>query len=115
MGLLEDLLEIDEALARGTGDDYRARLTDDAAVVLPQMGVLGREACAAAVEASPGPGWGAIAIEDARLVELGDDAAAVAYRFAGERGGNRYVAWMSSVYVRRDGDWKLALHQQTPD
>ena len=25
-----------------------------------------------------------------------------------------YEALMSSVYVRRDGEWKLALHQQTP-
>jgi hypothetical protein len=112
--MLEELLEIDESLARGSGDDYRARLTDDAVVLIPGMGLLDREACAAAVDATPGPGWGAIEITDARLVALGEDSAAIAYRFSGERGDSRYEALMSSVYVRRDGEWKLALHQQTP-
>ena len=113
-GVLEELLQIDEALARGTGDDYRARLTDDAVVLLPGMGMLDREACAAAVDSDPGPGWGRIAMTGARLVALGPDSAAIAYRFDGERSGSRYVAVMASVYVRREGRWMLALHQQTP-
>lgn len=113
--MLDELLKIDESLARGTGDDYRARLTDDAVVLLPGLGALDREACAAAVDQSAGmPPWGEIAMTDARLIPLGDDAAAIAYRFDSDRGGTRYVALMSSVYVRRDGEWKLALHQQTP-
>ena len=112
--MLDELLRIDESLARGSGDDYRARLADDAVVLLPGMGLLDREACAAAVDSDPGPGWGAIDISDTRLVELGPDSAAIAYRFSGERGASRYVALMTSVYVRRAGEWKLALHQQTP-
>ena len=112
--MLEELLQIDEALARGTGDDYRAGLTDDAVVLLPGMGALDRETCAVAVDSDPGPGWGQIEMSDARLVTLGPDSAAIAYRFSGERGGSRYVALMASVYVRREGRWLLALHQQTP-
>ena len=53
--VLEELLQIDEALARGTGDDYRAGLTDDAVVLLPGMGLLDRETCAVAVNSDPGP------------------------------------------------------------
>jgi hypothetical protein len=113
--MLDELLRIDESLARGTGDDYRARLTDDAVVLLPGMGALDREACAQAVDqAVGGPGWGEIEMADPRLIELGPDAAAIAYRFSSERAGRPYVALMSSVYVRRGGGWKLALHQQTP-
>ena len=114
MPILQELLEIDESLARGTGDDYRERLTEDAVVVLPGIGLLDRESCAAAVDEAGAPGWGEIEISDARLVSLTDDAAAIAYRFEGERGSSRYVALMSSAYVRLDGAWKLALHQQTP-
>jgi hypothetical protein len=112
--MLAELLQIDEALARGSGDDYRARLTEDAVVLLPGIGILDREACAAAVDQAGAPGWGEIEVSDARLVTLGEDSAAIAYRFDGERAGSRYVALMSSVYVRRDGEWKLAAHQQTP-
>lgn len=112
--LLDALLRVDEALAQGTGDDYRRALTDDAVVALPGMGLLDREGCAAALDASDATGWDRIEMHDPRLVALGDDAAAVAYRFDGTRGDFRYAALMTSAYVRRDGEWKLAVHQQTP-
>jgi hypothetical protein len=86
----------------------------DAVVLLPGIGLLDREACAAAVDQAGLPAWGEIQFSDARLVSLTGDAAAIAYRFDGERGSSRYVALMASAYVRRDGAWKLALHQQTP-
>jgi hypothetical protein len=28
--------------------------------------------------------------------------------------GKRYAALVSSAYVKRNGSWKLAFHQQTP-
>ncbi|HEY8467467.1 MAG TPA: nuclear transport factor 2 family protein [Solirubrobacterales bacterium] len=112
--LLDALLRVDEALAQGTGDLYRRLLTEDAVVALPGMGLLDREACAAALDASDATGWDSIAMHDARLVALGRDAAAVTYRFEGRRGDFRYAALMTSAYVRREGEWSLAVHQQTP-
>ena len=55
-------------------------------------------------------------ITDERLVEMGSDAAAFVYRGRAFRasGGPPIDARMSSVYVRRDGRWRLALYQQTP-
>jgi hypothetical protein len=49
-------------------------------------------------------------------LELGRDAAVLTYRVAArwEREAARYTSLASSVYVQRDGEWKLALHQQTP-
>jgi hypothetical protein len=39
----------------------------------------------------------------------------VTYRASATRAGEPpYRALMSSVYVRVDGRWRLALHQQTP-
>lgn len=44
-----------------------------------------------------------------------DDVALITYKAVGERPGQaRYEAAMSSVYVRRNGEWKLLLHQQSP-
>ena len=46
---------------------------------------------------------------------IADDAALLSYRFRGRRGDDfTYTALMGSVYVRRDGAWRMAFHQQTP-
>jgi hypothetical protein len=108
--LRDQLLAIERELAGGTGDAYRARLTDDAVVVVPGAAIT-REQCAFAIDATPG--WEEFAIQDERVVELGPDAAFLTYRWTSRRGEETYTALMSSVYVRRDGEWKLALHQQT--
>ena len=54
--------------------------------------------------------------ELSEILVVGDAKAAVmAYRAAARRGGDDpYVATMVSVYVRRDGRWRLLLHQQSP-
>lgn len=38
----------------------------------------------------------------------------VVYRATAVRSGAEYEALFNSTYVRVDGAWKLALHQQTP-
>lgn len=108
----DELLRIEHELGTGDGDAYRRHLADDAVIVVPGM-VLDRDACIAAMDQSPG--WDETDIADARVVELGPDAAALTYRWRSRRGDATYEAAMSSVYVRREGRWQLALHQQTPD
>ena len=109
--MIDELLEMEVALARGDGATYRAHLLEDALVIVPGM-VLDREACAAAIDASPG--WDEVVLSDTRLLAAADGVAALVYRFDGDRGDMHYAALMASTYVRRDGAWKLALHQQTP-
>ncbi len=106
------LLAIEHELAAGPGDPYRRHLADDAVVVVPGA-VLDREACAAAIDASAG--WEEHEIADARTIELGSDSAVLSYRWRSRRGETTYAAVMSSVYARRDGVWRLVLHQQTPE
>jgi hypothetical protein len=112
MDLHDELLQIEHELGAGSGDAYRRHLADEAIVVVPGM-VLDREACASAMDASPG--WDEYAISDARTVELTPDSALLTYRWRSRRGDSPYAAVMSSVYTRRDGAWRLVLHQQTPD
>ena len=47
---------------------------------------------------------------------LGEDSSSVVYTGTGHRGDDEspFVGVMTSVYVRRDGGWKLAVYQQTP-
>lgn len=91
---------------------YRECMTDDGIMVFPGM-VLSKDACIAAIEhAAP---WSWFRIEEPRTMRLTEDSAIVIYRASAQRDGQpRYTALMSSVYVRRDGAWKLAFHQQTP-
>ncbi len=108
----EELLEIEHELAAGGGDEYRARLVDDAVVIIPGQ-ALDRDQTAAAMDASPG--WDEFRITDARVLELAPGAATLTYRFDGRRGeGEAYSALMSSTYSLTGAGWKLVLHQQTP-
>ena len=53
-------------------------------------------------------------VSDERVLPLGDDCAVVAYRVTVKRQGSEHTALFNSTYVREDGEWRLALHQQTP-
>lgn len=108
----DELLRIEHELGTGGGDAYRRHLVDDAVVVVPGA-VLDREACAEAMDASPG--WDEHAIDDARVLHPTADTAVLTYRWRSRRGESTYAAVMSSVYVRRDGAWRLVLYQQTPE
>ena len=72
-----------------------------------------KDQCASAIDATPG--WDEFDITDERVVELTPDSALLTYRWSSRRGDETYDALMSSVYVKQpSGEWKLALHQQTP-
>ncbi len=112
MALEHDLYEIEHALGDGDGDTYRRHLTEDAVVVVAGR-VMGKGGTVEAMDA--GPGWDALSFDDERFVRLSDDAALLTYRFSGRRGEDfTYTALMGSVYVARDGEWRMAFHQQTP-
>ena len=109
--ITEQLLAFEHALATGRGDAYRARLAEDALVVVPGF-VLDRDATIEAMDASPG--WDDVDLSGATTRSVGADGAVLTYTFTGRRGDDEYRAVLSSAYARRDGDWKLVLHQQTP-
>lgn len=49
------------------------------------------------------------------VLQPADDIAILTYRARADRGEDeRYRALVSSGYVRRGGEWKMAFHQQTP-
>jgi uncharacterized protein (TIGR02246 family) len=80
--------------------------------VFPGM-VLDREQTLRAIAAAPP--WSTYELADVRVVEATPDSAIVIYRAGAQRAGEeRYEANMTSVYARRDGRWRLVLHQQTP-
>jgi ketosteroid isomerase-like protein len=110
----EHLLALERAFWHAAGDAsaYADALADDAVHVLPGLGIVDRDTALRGV-AGADP-WDDFAIEAPLVVELGRDAAALVYTATARRGDDRYRAAVTSVYLRADNRWQLALHQQTP-
>jgi hypothetical protein len=114
----EELLELErrgwEALSGPDGAAfYDDLLCDDALMVFP-MGIFDRATSLSAIRAAEP--WQAFQLADVRIGHPAPDVGLVAYRATATRGGGSdYEAWMTSVYVRdSEGNWRLALHQQSP-
>jgi hypothetical protein len=113
----DELIELERegwrALSSGAGRAYyRKRLTDNALVAF-SFGVLTREATIEAIESAPP--WSSFEMKDPRVVALNQDSGVVVYAVVAQREGETpYSAVISSTFVREDGAWRLAFHQQTP-
>jgi hypothetical protein len=86
----------------------------DETVVMLLPGGLRLADRGAILDSMGGAPWASFELEDPQVVMLGDDGAVVVYGVVAVRDGTEYAALVSSAYVRRDGAWRLALHQQTP-
>lgn len=103
-----------DALTRHEGGSFYGELmTADALMILVNGMVLDRETIAATLNESPA--WNTFTLEDARLVPMGKDSAALVYRATASRDGQDepFVALMSSHYTRAGGRPALTLYQQT--
>jgi len=115
---LDELLSIEHAgwrsLCESCGGTFYGRLmTDDAVFILVNGAAMTRDDVAGSLDGAPG--WESYEITDARLIPMGEDTAAVVYRAESVRADlpEAFVALMSSVYRRVDGETRLALYQQT--
>ena len=83
-------------------------------MVLADGTVLSRPDVVAALEKAPS--WASYEMDDIRVVPIGTDSTALCYLGTGHRDGDApsIVGIMTSVYVRRDDQWKLVVYQQTP-
>jgi uncharacterized protein (TIGR02246 family) len=96
----------------GAASFYGPLLIDDALMVVPGF-VVDKATFVQMVDSEAS--WTSFTVDEPRLTSLTPDAAVLVYRATGKRTGQPdYIALMSSVYVKRDGRWMLAHHQQTP-
>jgi hypothetical protein len=115
----DELVELEErgwrALAtEGAGGPFYAEVLDREVLMLLPGGLVIADRDAA-LGAMSGPPWSEYRIEAPVARLLTPDAGFVAYGVRARRGdAPEYSALVSSAYVRRDGSWRLAFHQQTP-
>lgn len=114
--LLELEFELWETMKADTGREafFRERLIDDAMLtVLAPLEMMTRETCIS--EAAKAPAVIDFHLAEPRVISLTEDSAIVVYRMAHRRvGGEELAGGVASVYVRREGVWRLAYHQVTP-
>jgi len=114
--LLAELLEMEHRFWQSSTDPavYREHMADDGVMVFPYgVGVMDKDMVVYAIGANAEE-WAAYDLLEPRAMPLGDDAALIVYKAVAERPDDEpFKAWVSSTYVRRDGRWMLACHQQT--
>jgi hypothetical protein len=115
MDLEHKLRSLEERFWRAGGDpvDYAKGISREVLHVLPGLGIADRAAVLEGVRATAA--WSSFTIDDAHVLDLADDAAALVCTTRARRGAKRaYAAAITSVYRRERGSWRLVLHQQTP-
>src|SRR5262245_51730660 len=115
-----DLAAIEESGWRALSADsdtaaafYDAVLAAQPLMVLP--GGLGLDDRDAIIDAMRGQPWERFTLDDVQTRPLGPETALLTYRASATRAEQGpYDALMTSIYVLKEGEWKLAFHQQTP-
>lgn len=117
--VLDDLLDVEhrgwQSLCESSGADfYGTLMLDDGVMILAHGYVFDRQQVIDSL--NDAPAWSHYEITEPHLIELTDECAVLAYRGTAWRHGEdpEFRALMSSVYVRREGTWRLASYQQTP-
>lgn len=113
MTLQNDLLRKEKSLWSGGVPEYRQALDGDCLIAFTEMtGVRGRDEIAEM--AGMDPRWRDVDIDVEGMLQPTDDVTILTYHVTALRGDQPYEARVSSGYVRRDGDWRMMFHQQTP-
>jgi hypothetical protein len=121
MNKKEDLIQLEEQGWQALSLDrdeavkfYDYVLTIDAIMVFPGgLLIRGKSAILDSIrEAEP---WLKYRLDDVQILDLSANTRGVVYRANAQRAEHvEYNALMSSLYVRQDGRWKMAFHQQSP-
>jgi hypothetical protein len=113
----DDLLKIERKLWTNDAVFYKDNLTEDCVLVFPETGVISRDVAVNAIrkENEEGRRWAEVSFDEIRKLMPTDDFALLTYRVKArwEHEASASTTLASSLYVNRDGAWKLAFHQQT--
>lgn len=117
MNIEQELVRIERRLWTHDAACYAAHITDDAVVVVAGTGTITRVKAADGLKRErAGSRWAEVIFEDTHLAPLAEGAFLLCYRVIARRAhwSRPGTLLAASVYVRRNGAWKLAFHQQTP-
>ena len=117
MSIQDELVGIERQLWKNDPILYREHYTDDALITFPETGVIDIAFALEAIrqENAEGHHWAEVAFEDVRTLRITDDVTLLLYkaiaRWAHE--ATPITSLCTTVYVRQNGRWKAAHHQQS--
>lgn len=118
MELEKQLIDIERKLWTNDAVFSKNNLIEESLLVFSETGVITRGVAVDAIltENAEGRRWAEVQFDEVRSLRLADDVALLTYRVAArwEHEESKRSELASSVYIKRDGVWKLAFHQQTP-
>ncbi|CAM3025496.1 protein of unknown function [Paracoccus aminovorans] len=90
-----------------------ARKLDEACLMaFAPAGILTRRRAVESLASAPR--WQEVTMSDRASIET-DELCVLAYRATARRAGaETYRALCTTTWIRRDGDWRIVQHQQTP-
>jgi len=93
-------------------DFYHSLLLDDAVFLFP--GGLRMEGKVEILGSFASQPWKSYQIENPKVSKLAENVSVLTYYVKAKReGDDPYQAWISSIYILVNGDWKLGYHQHT--
>jgi hypothetical protein len=112
-----DLIDLEKKFWTNDPQFYEANYTADAVLIFPGVGKLERATAVAAIrdENRRGHRWAEVAFDDIATVELTPEVVLLTYsaRARWNYQDTASTVLCSTVYLRNDGQWHVALHQQT--
>lgn len=112
-----DLMAIERRLWTNDPDFYEATYLPEAVLIFPEVGRIDRGFAIEAIrgENRRGRHWAEVAFDDVATLPLGDGTVLLTYlataRWSDEASPGRTLC--ATLYVERDGRWRVAFHQQT--
>jgi hypothetical protein len=107
----DTVLEIERGFWERSNDPnfFEQHALPDGLNVIESMGFV-KQADAAKMSRDAKP-WTDVRMQDMHVLDLSEDTMAIAYHGEGTQEGmsEPYRSTVSSVYVRKNGEWKLAL------
>jgi hypothetical protein len=95
-------------------DFFKKAFAEDGVFVMEPMGFLEKEQVVAQTDNSKP--WTDVEMKDVKVREIAPDCVAVAYHGQGRQEGQDkpYCGTICSVYVKRDGEWQMAVSSHQP-
>ncbi|HEX5005683.1 MAG TPA: nuclear transport factor 2 family protein [Hyphomonadaceae bacterium] len=114
--LKDQLLAVERGLWTNDAELYHESLVPEAMLVVPESGVISRDFAVEAIrkENAEGRKWVDVRFGNVRAQPISADTAALTYTVSARWNcESKETVWIaSSVYVKRENAWKLAVHQQ---